>query len=244
MNKIRTFLFFSSLLFAVISGNAQEEDIIEEEKEKITPIDTLPPGEKYGLRLGIDLSRIVRTQYSEDYEGFEVVADYRIYRKFYIAGEVGNESLLRDEENINVEGSGTYFRVGVDYNTYNNWYGMQNLIFAGLRFGATTFSQRLNSYRIFTGTSIFPNQEITSVIEADDLSANWLGFMVGLKVETLKNLYLGASVTLRRLFNEERPREFDNLFIPGFGRTNDFSKYNVGYGYTISYLIPVQKKRR
>ncbi|WP_299443593.1 DUF6048 family protein [uncultured Aquimarina sp.] len=242
MKQLHTYLFFISLL---ISGT------ILGQETNISARDTLPPAEKYGLRVGLDIARLVRTAVNDDYSGFEINGDYRVYKNYYLAAEIGNESLLRDEENIEVEGSGSYIRIGFDYNTYKNWYGMQNNIYAGLRYGFSTFDQTLNSYRIFTGTDFFPNEPITEKREAKDLTAGWVEFTLGIKVEILNNLYLGASVSLRGIVNEKDPGGFDdgfdgfeNLFIPGYGRTNDFSQFGVGYTYTISYLIPFIKRKR
>ncbi len=235
MKQLHIYLFFINI-FLSIGGISQET--------KVSARDTLPPGEKYGLRVGIDISRLVRTAVNDDYSGFEIVGDYRIYKDFYIAGEIGNESLTRDEENINAEGAGNYARLGIDYNSYNNWYGMQNSIFVGMRYSFSTFDQTLNRYRIFTSSDFFPTQEITEQQEFNGLTASWIELTLGLKVELIKNIYLGASVSLRRIINEKQPDIFDNLFIPGFGRTNDFSQFGVGYNYTVSYLIPFRKKKR
>ncbi|WP_405206065.1 DUF6048 family protein [Aquimarina sp. LLG6339-5] len=241
MKQLHTYLFFISLL---VSGT-----ILGQEETNISARDTLPPSEKYGLRLGVDIGRLIRTAVNDDYSGFEINADYRVYKNYYLAAEIGNESLLRDETNIEVEGSGNYIRLGIDYNTYKNWYGMQNNIYAGLRYGFTTFDQTLNNYNIFTGTDFFdldnnPENFRNERRESKDLTAGWIEFVLGLKVEVLNNLYLGASVSLRRLVNEEDPAGFENLFIPGYGRTNDFSEFGVGYTYTISYLIPFIKRKR
>lgn len=245
MKRMRTCLFYISIL---LCGTISAQ---EEEEKKITARDTLPPAEKYGLRVGVDISRLIRTALSEDsddtndeYAGFEISGDYRVYKNYYLAAEIGNESLLRNEENINAEGSGSYARIGADYNAYNNWYGMQNSIYIGLRYGFSTFDQTLNSYKIFNNSNFFPAPIKDEKIEADGLTAGWIELVLGLKVETLKNLYLGANISLRRLVSEKTPERFDNLFIPGFGRTNDYSKYNVGYSYSISYLIPIVKKKR
>ncbi|AXT55722.1 hypothetical protein J8L88_16695 [Aquimarina sp. MMG015] len=241
MKQLHTYLFFISLL---VSGT-----ILGQEETNISARDTLPPSEKYGLRVGVDIGRLIRTAVNDDYSGFEINADYRVYKNYYLAAEIGNESLLRDETNIEVEGSGSYIRLGIDYNTYKNWYGMQNNIYAGLRYGFTTFDQTLNNYNIFTGTDFFdldnnPENFRNERRESKDLTAGWIEFVLGLKVEVLNNLYLGASVSLRRLVNEEDPAGFENLFIPGYGRTNDFSEFGVGYTYTISYLIPFIKRKR
>ncbi len=236
MKQTHILLFFISILF---SGS-----IFGQEEKKVIPSDTLPPAEKYGLRVGVDLARIIRSSVDDNYSGFEIVGDYRIYKKFYIAAEVGNESLVRDEENINVEGSGNYIRAGIDYNTYSNWYGMQNSIYVGLRYGFSTFDQTLNDYNIFTGTNYFGENTITESVTEDDLNASWIELVLGIKAEIFKNLYLGANVSLRSKISEKIPDGFDNLFIPGFGRTNDFSSIGVGYGYNISYLIPFFKKKK
>lgn len=236
MKQLHTYLFFISLLASGV--------LLGQEETNISARDTLPPSEKYGLRVGADIARIIRSAVNDDYSGFEINADYRVYKNYYIAAEIGNESLLRDEENIEVEGSGSYIRLGVDYNVYKNWYGMQNNIYAGFRYGFSTFDQTLNSYRIFTGTDFFPNEPITETREAKDLTAGWIEFVLGIKVEVLNNLYLGANVSFRRIVNEKDPDGFENLFIPGYGRTNDFSQFGVGYTYTISYLIPFIKKKR
>ena len=37
---------------------------------------------------------------------------------------------------------------------------------------------------------------------------------------------------------------FENIFIPGFGRTYDSSKVGTGFSYTLSYLLPIYKKAR
>ncbi len=236
---MRTYLFFISLLITLCSYSQEKE-----EEQQLISKDTLPPGEKYGLRIGIDLSKLIRSTVDDNYTGVEIVGDYRFYKNLYIASEIGNESFTRDEENINVKGSGNYIRAGVDYNVYKNWYGMQNNIYVGLRYGFSTFDQTLNDYTIFTNTNYFGVNQITERIESKGLTAGWIEFIFGIKVETLKNLYLSANVSLKSLVNEERPNRFDNLYIPGFGRTNDFSSIGVGYGYSISYLIPFFKKKK
>ena len=46
------------------------------------------------------------------------------------------------------------------------------------------------------------------------------------------------------MIHEKQPSGYDNLYIPGFGKTNDIGDYNVGYGYSISYMIPFFKWRK
>jgi hypothetical protein len=74
------------------------------------------------------------------------------------------------------------------------------------------------------------------------LTAHWAEFIFSIKTEILNNLYLSVNVQLKRKIAEVAPENFANLYIPGFNRTYDFSEFGVGYGYSVSYLIPLFKK--
>lgn len=206
------------------------------------PADTLNYREKYGLRLGIDLSKPLRTILEENYQGFEITGDYRLYEDYYLAGEIGNEKNVISEPNVTAEAKGSYIKLGVNYNAYDNWRGMENLIFAGLRYGFATFSSELQEYSIYSGNSYFEPDIRTEPREFNNLTASWVELQLGIKVEVLNNVFLGTHVQLKRRVTQTQPSNFDNLYIPGFNRTYDDSTIGVGYGYSISYLIPIYKK--
>jgi len=234
MKKLQIFLFFISLfgLLAIDNLHAQTE------------IDTVQYKERYGLRVGVDLSKPLRTLLDDTYNGVELLGDYRIYKDYYLAAELGNEQMELDENNLSVTSKGSYIKVGADYNAYENWAGMENVIFIGLRYGFSTFSQTLNNYAISTQTPYFGPNIISTPEETKGLSASWVELVTGIKVELFQNLYLGANVQLKRMVTERIPTGFDNLSVPGFGKTNDFSTFGVGYSYNISYLIPLYKKAK
>lgn len=206
--------------------------------------DTTVFREKYGLRVGIDISKPLRTLLQEDYRGLEILGDYRLYKNYYIAAEIGNEQLPFEADYLRVRANGSYIKLGVDYNAYDNWAGMENLIFAGLRYGFSTFSQTIEEYTIYTDTQFFPPTVVQGPIESSGLTGSWIELMVGAKVEILNNLFLGANVQLKRMLFQSTPSGFDNLAVPGFNRTYDFSSFGVGYSYNISYLIPLYKRAR
>lgn len=204
--------------------------------------DSLEYREKYGLRLGVDLSKPLRTVLDNNYQGFEITGDYRIYKNYYIAGELGNEKNLVSEPSVTAEASGSYIKLGANYNAYENWRGMENLIFAGLRYGFATFSSELQEFSIYTPSSYFEPDVRNEAREFSNLTASWIELQLGIKVEVLNNVFLGTHVQLKRRVTETTPGNFDNLYIPGFNRTYDGSTWGVGYGYSISYLIPFYKK--
>ena len=206
--------------------------------------DTVEYRERYGLRVGIDLSKPLRTFLQEDYQGFEILGDYRIYEDYYLAAEIGNEQIPFNGDNLQVISRGSYIKLGADYNAYQNWAGMENLIIVGLRYGFATFNQTLEEYTIYTDTQFFPPNIIEDPVEFTGLNSSWLELVVGTKVELFQNLYLGATVQLKRRLFQKAPDNFDNIVIPGFNRTYDGSTFGVGYSYNISYLIPLYRKAR
>lgn len=225
-------LCFISLFFCV-SINAQKKD---------KPTDTLPKIERHGLRVGIDLAKPMRTLVENGYSGFEIVGDFRVTKRFYAAVELGNEKKDWVEPYVSAKTSGSYAKIGFDFNAYENWLGMSNSINLGLRYGFSTFSQELLSYRIYTDNPAFPAQTITVPQQFNGLTAHWAELILSIKTEIVKNLYLSLNAQLKRRITEDQPENFGNLYIPGFHRTYDYSEFGVGYGYSISYMIPIFKK--
>ena len=199
--------------------------------------------QKYGLRVGADLSKPIRTLLEDGYSGFEIMADFRFSHRFYAAIELGSEKKDWFEDNINAKTSGSYGKIGADFNAYNNWVGLNNAIFAGLRYGFSSFSQELLNYNIYTTNQTFSEEQLREVNTTyEGLTASWVELIVGIKTELMPNLFLGLQVQLKRRISDTKPENFDNLYIPGFNRTYDDSSVGVGYSYSLSYLIPLFKK--
>ncbi len=233
MKSKHILLFFISLWLGAFHLYAQNE----------TAQDSVPKRtEKYGIRVGADLSKLARTALEDGYTGFEVMGDLRFSKRFFAAVEIGNETRDWDRDNITATAKGSYVKVGVDYNAYKNWLGMDNAIFAGLRYGFASFSQELTSYGIYTTDPTFPTEIVTTSQDFSGLTASWAEFIFGVKTEIFNNLYLSINLQLKRNISETKPDNFDNLIIPGFNRTYDSSRFGVGYGYGISYLIPIIKR--
>jgi hypothetical protein len=226
------FIFSLSLVCVSLLGNAQTKDTAK-----------VSYPERYGLRLGVDLHKIARAFYEKDYRGLEVVGDYRLTKKFFIAGEIGNEDKTIDDDRLNFTTKGTYFKVGFDYNSFENWLDMENMIYVGMRYGVSSFSHTLNTYKIYDPTNYYGETIITSGAKFDNLNASWVEVIGGIKAELFNNLYLGFSVRLNYLVSNKKPADFDNLFIPGYNRTYD-GKFGAGFNYTLSYFIPIYKKKK
>jgi hypothetical protein len=233
------------------SKNIQNEEIILEAPKQLSKTivgeikkDSIPPKmNRYGLRVGVDLYKLTRSLYEKEYKGIEFVGDYRLTKKYYLAAEFGNENKTTDDERLNFTTKGSYLKVGFDYNGYQNWLNMENIISIGLRYGASTFSQELNSYKIYNANPYFVEAPIlASGDKFNGLTASWIEVVAGVKAKVINNVYLGFSLRLNRMVSNYKPTNFDNLYIPGFNRTYD-GDFGVGVNYTITYFIPLYKKK-
>ena len=233
MKHTSRFLFSLVLMLSFFLMEAQVK------KTDSIPIKT----NRYGIRVGVDLSKIARSFYEDDYKGLEVVGDYRLTKRYYIAGELGNENKTVNDDQLNFTTKGTYFKAGVDYNLYENWLDMENMVYIGARYGVSSFSQTLNSYTIYNRYPYFgPSQTIESGEKFNGLSAQWIEVLVGVKAKVINNFYVGFSFRMNRLVSNKKPDGFDNLYIPGFNRTYDGS-FGAGFNYTVSYFVPIYKKK-
>ncbi|TXK71228.1 hypothetical protein FT993_10945 [Mesonia sp. HuA40] len=220
------------MCFCSLLGFAQQTDSLTTSKTQ----------DKFGIRVGLDLAKITRSFLDDDYEGVEITTDYRIGKKLFLAGEIGNEKKVYDEDYLYGNTQGQYIKLGVNYNAYENWGNMQNEIYAGFRYGYANFTQQLDAFEIYNTDLFFPRDLRTVNREFKNLSAHWVEIQGGAKAEILNNLFLGIHLQLKVLLNQKEPDGFGNLYIPGFHRVNANSSIGVGYGYSLSYLIPITKK--
>ena len=231
------FISLFSFLLLGVSLHAQNDSIIS------TVNDSLKIKLKYGLRIGGDVGKLIRSFTDDNYSGFEVNADYRIKKSLYVAGELGVEEKTTINDYLDVTTSGTYLKAGVDYNMYRNWLNMDNMIYSGFRVGAAAFSQNLNSLTVYNTDQYWaPQYSSAESQKFNDLTAVWVELIIGIKVEIFNNLYLSLNAQLKGLVTETVPTNFANIYIPGFNKTYDSSKIGAGYSYSISYLIPLYKK--
>ncbi|WP_027137534.1 DUF6048 family protein [Gaetbulibacter saemankumensis] len=238
LKRISTYITNSLILIVLFSVSVQAQN----DSISNTFDDSNVIKHKYGLRVGVDLAKLTRSFIDDEYSGFEIAADYRIKEDLYIAAELGFDDKNTVNDYLDVTTKGSYIKAGIDYNMYDNWLDMDNLIFAGFRIGASTFSHNLNSYTIYNKFPYWQVLTSNDLREYKGLNAVWAELILGLKVEVLNNLFLGINAQLKFLATETNPENFENVFIPGFYKTYDSSGIGAGYSYYISYRIPLYKR--
>ena len=197
------------------------------------------------LSIGIDLYNPIYSSINDDDLSYELITSLRILEDFSIASEIGSLDRYIEDENINFTSTGEYIKFGFDYNLFNNWVGMDNSIYLGMRFATSSFNNKIDSYTLRNPDSYWSNN-VTSdyeTINHSDQNANWIELLVGIKVETIKNIYLGINLRLNRLLSNTSPNNFNNLYIPGFNKVTDDNSWGSGFNYTLTYSIPLKKRK-
>ncbi len=231
MIQLHRFIFFISILFNIALVNAQEE------KE----LDTTKAKDIYGIRVGVDISKPIIALIKDDAKGFEIVADARIYKNVYAAIEFGHDNVTTVEDYLNFTTEGSYIKFGGNYNAYENWAGMTNEIYVGVRYGLSFFNQTLNSYTPNVYGTYFIPETVEPNTAYKDLSAQWFEFVLGIRAETFKNFYMGFSLNFKSMITSKEPENFQNLYIPGFYKVS-LNNLGFGFNYSLTYLIPYAKK--
>ena len=248
MKKRLLFVFiisFGMVLIGFSQEKIENSPKKEMKEEKLPEFESQTYTQRYGLRIGADISKPIRSFFDKDYWGIELVGDYRWNYRYYLAGEIGKEKKTSQTDYFNFTTNGQYIRLGVDYNSYDNWYGMENMIYIGGRYGFTQFNQEVNSYTIHTLHNYW-NEDIIGrdsniLTTYNGRTAHWLELVIGMRVELFRNLYAGASVRFSKiLFQKEN--NFPNFWLPGVNRVWEGSTYGINYNYTMTYMIPFYKK--
>jgi len=229
MIQLHKLLFFISILFTCGVINAQQE------------LDTIALKDVFAIRVGVDISKPIISLINEDAGGFEIVADARVYKKFYAAIEFGSDNVTTEEDYINFTTEGSYIKFGGNYNAYDNWKGMTNEIYVGARYGLSFFNQTLNSYTPNIYGTYFIPEKVEPNTEYKNLSAQWIEFVLGIRAETFKNFYMGFSIAFKALTSQKDPENFQNLYIPGFYKVS-LNNFGFGFNYTLTYQIPFNRK--
>lgn len=193
-----------------------------------------------GLRVGLDVTRFALKYFQPYRTDVTVNLDARYNDRLYVASDLSYNRTEHSDTNYSYRGSGMSATIGVNYNLLKKQVPKENfMIYAGIRYGLALFNYEVPDYTIHN--SYWGNT--SGRFEKMNATAHWVELTVGLKVEVLKNFYLGWSLHERILVNRGlSKRDAPPLIIPGFGKGNKGSAFDVQYG--ISYLIPMWKVKQ
>ena len=172
MKKQNMLRFFTSIIFIFLFFNKNNSQIVK---------DTLEIKNKYGLRVGIDISKQIR-MLTEEYNGLSLYGDIKIKERLFIVSELGRETKKIINNNLNSEFSGNYIKAGINYNLYNNLPGLNNEIYIGFRVAVSKFESEISQYNIYNKDQFWIPESINDNLTYENLNANWIELIIGIQI--------------------------------------------------------------
>lgn len=218
-----------ALLAITVSGFSQEADSVR--ADSVVRSSYIPTG----IRIGTDLISIGKTQFQDDFTGWEVNADVD-FGRYYLALDYGSwgRSFASDTSG-NYSNDGTYWRAGVDVNFLLKDID-RNLFFVGMRYGRANFSEDLTVIAYNPVTRERENLPYSH----SGVTARWFELTTGLRVKIWKVIWMGYTARLKFGLKHANTADIIPSDVPGYGRTNKDSYW--GFNYQIFIRIPVRKQ--
>jgi hypothetical protein len=235
-----------SILFTVVKAQvtptkpaAPKTDSAVKKPAEKAPAPVLPDSIYYepnGLRLGIDLSRILIKAFQPYRTDITFYGDYRLNKKLYAAAEVGWQTVSHSDSNYTYKGNGAFMTVGVDYNFQKKQPDLKErfMFYGGLRYGFAHLSYEAPSYTIYDS---YWGDRIPGSFPKVSASAHWVELLIGIKAEVLKNFFLGWNIREKIMVSGPKSDVFPPIVIPGYGNGVKGSQFD--WQYTVSYMIPL-----
>jgi hypothetical protein len=220
-------MWYNSIALLVISISSFAQGTKKE--EVIAPDTTLSKYIPTGVRIGTDALSIARTFYDKSFSGWEVNADVDFYR-YYVAIEYGQWSRTFNPDAGFYKSDGSYFRIGPDINFLLKDPD-RNLLFFGLRYGHSKFSENLN---VQTTDPLWgsTNESYTN----SGVTAHWYELVTGIKVKMWKMIWMGYTGRFKFGLSTNEKGALIPSDVPGYGRTDKDSTW--GFNYHIFVIIP------
>lgn len=224
MSKILKYIVLLSSFIGFFCFNAfsQGEDV----KEEKIPL-------YQGLKIEVDVYSMLRSALNKESYSFEANAQVNLLEKFFPILEMGLAGANKTSiNNYGFRTNGLFSKIGIDYNLLKpNAPGtkIHRYFFVGGRYGFSHFSYDVTNISIANG---YWGEDGIRNFEDVKTTKHWLEVVGGLRVEVLRNIYMGWSARLKIKLGEEKYGEVSPWFIPGIGiKTGG----NWGFNYTIGY---------
>ena len=232
MKRTSPFIFSALLLLLSLAAAAQQP-----KKDSVKTVYMTVPA---GLRVGLDLSRFVVHAFQPYRTDVTVNVDARFRDRLYFASDLSYNRTSHKDTNYTYRSNGMSVTLGVNYNFLKKQVPKENfMIYGGARYGLAFYNYEVPEYHVY---SPYWGKYTGSVPKTSQL-AHWFELTVGIRVEVLKNLYLGWSLHERILLSRNvSKQDFPPLVIPGYGKGNKNSSFDMQY--SVAYLIPLYKVKQ
>lgn len=200
----------------------------QEEKEQ-TPL-------YQGLSVGVEIAGLGSYLLGSDILSSELAIQANLKNRFLPILEVGygKADAFNEGNDLRYKTSAPYFRMGMDYNIFYKKTHLPGYLYAGLRYGMSSFS-----YDVSGPDMTDPNYggEISYPYAYTGLKskASWMEAVVGLKVKIYKGFCMGWSLRYKKRIKVDGHENSIPWYVPGFGK-NAGSSFNLMYN--LIYNLP------
>jgi len=193
---------------------------------------TVKPPYVHQFRVGIDVARIVYNFMYSDRKAYELQFDYALRKGNYLVAEAGWGKNNVDFETLKYSNSGEYLRLGIDKNvlTILNDHDF-DIFFIGLRYGMAIG-------KVSEATFLVPSYygpSIEGTTPGSNYFIHWGEITAGLRVELLKDLFVGWNIRLKFLLNSGEFSELAPSYVPGYGKGDKTTNFDGNF--YISYAL-------
>lgn len=225
-NKLKFIINLIFILLSVVTVVAQDTT-----KNKIKQ--KIPVLQSIGLE--VDVSPIITIFLNKDaVYSFEGAINTSLKNKYFPVFEFGMAGADKTANNeIHFTTNGLFGRAGMDINLLKTKEGskpkFRSYITAGLRLGYSNATYSIDNIVI---TDDYWNH--TEIISYHQPSSNfWYEIVGSIRVEVLKNIFMGWSIRKKALFSDFETGLPYPWYIPGYGNAGSTS--NWGFNYCVGY---------
>lgn len=188
-----------------------------------------------GCAVGVEIAGIGGYLLGGDILSSEIQLQANLKNRFLPTLEIGygKTDAVNDANDMHYKTSAPYFRIGMDYNVFYLKPYLPGYLYAGLRYGMSSFS-----YDVSGPDMTDPNYGGTVVpfsYSGIKSNAQWLEGVVGIKVRIYKRFHMGWAVRYKMRMSIGNAENSVPWYVPGFGK-NASSSFNLTYN--LIYNLP------
>jgi hypothetical protein len=189
------------------------------------------------LAVGIDLSRFLVQVWQPVKANFEFTISSNVYKDIYLNGDGGWMVTEFTDEEQHYTSGGYYLRAGPAYNILKRRPGDHNMIYIGVLYGFADYWHEADQITISDGYW----GSGSGRLDRKTLKSHWLELKVGIRIEVLKNWFLGWAIQPRFYLSGTEDKRLPPYIVPGFGKGEN--AVNIGMSYYVGLRIPYGRNK-
>ena len=194
------------------------------------------------LNLGFDIASPIGKLIAPGWTNFEMSITAGSFKNILFTVEAGlmdfSMSKKDSVKGYNYIAKGNYFKFGPDYNLFKrNLPGEQNLVYFGLRYGFSKTS--FHADNILIQDTIWTPR--TASLTEKTISAHWIEFAAGIKVQFYKHFAMGWSARYKLLISPRKGTD-NPYYISGYGKGSENKSF--GFTYSLYFTLPLNSGSR